>query len=184
MIYPSFDCTDVELIEQFMWERRKKHVNLRPVMFKSDPPINEDNMDEWNNEVPYKRAFGWRNIRDYGAAMGVYVEDIGTNSYEVMELMEVDFSPRHPSEDIGNYMIEAMITFIRITTKGYIHDDHLKKVSVLPMVLMKQFRHSVMRIGDGGGAFFIKLLKDVDSCLLYTSPSPRDLSTSRMPSSA
>ena len=26
--------------------------------------------------------------------------------------------------------------------------------------------------------------KDVKSCLLYTSPSPRDLSTSRMPSSA
>ena len=25
---------------------------------------------------------------------------------------------------------------------------------------------------------------DVDNCLLYTSPSPRDLSTSRMPSSA
>ena len=27
-------------------------------------------------------------------------------------------------------------------------------------------------------------LYDPDSCLLYTSPSPRDLSTSRMPSSA
>ena len=27
-------------------------------------------------------------------------------------------------------------------------------------------------------------IPDVDSCLLYTSPSPRDLSTSRMPSSA
>ena len=25
---------------------------------------------------------------------------------------------------------------------------------------------------------------EIDSCLLYTSPSPRDLSTSRMPSSA
>ena len=25
---------------------------------------------------------------------------------------------------------------------------------------------------------------DIDRCLLYTSPSPRDLSTSRMPSSA
>ena len=25
---------------------------------------------------------------------------------------------------------------------------------------------------------------DADACLLYTSPSPRDLSTSRMPSSA
>ena len=26
--------------------------------------------------------------------------------------------------------------------------------------------------------------KDAETCLLYTSPSPRDLSTSRMPSSA
>ena len=29
-----------------------------------------------------------------------------------------------------------------------------------------------------------KFQKDVSICLLYTSPSPRDLSTSRMPSSA
>ena len=27
-------------------------------------------------------------------------------------------------------------------------------------------------------------MKNADTCLLYTSPSPRDLSTSRMPSSA
>ena len=30
----------------------------------------------------------------------------------------------------------------------------------------------------------LKLLENVETCLLYTSPSPRDLSTSRMPSSA
>ena len=30
----------------------------------------------------------------------------------------------------------------------------------------------------------IKSLTEADFCLLYTSPSPRDLSTSRMPSSA
>ena len=29
-----------------------------------------------------------------------------------------------------------------------------------------------------------RLIVGVDTCLLYTSPSPRDLSTSRMPSSA
>ena len=29
-----------------------------------------------------------------------------------------------------------------------------------------------------------KLAVQLESCLLYTSPSPRDLSTSRMPSSA
>ena len=28
------------------------------------------------------------------------------------------------------------------------------------------------------------LVEDLETCLLYTSPSPRDLSTSRMPSSA
>ena len=30
----------------------------------------------------------------------------------------------------------------------------------------------------------VLLLKDIGSCLLYTSPSPRDKSSSRMPSSA
>ena len=29
-----------------------------------------------------------------------------------------------------------------------------------------------------------KLIKDINPCLLYTSPSPRDPKTSRMPSSA
>ena len=33
-----------------------------------------------------------------------------------------------------------------------------------------------LKVGD--------LLDDINTCLLYTSPSPRDLSTSRMPSSA
>ena len=42
----------------------------------------------------------------------------------------------------------------------------------------------------GGGTFDVSVLEigdgvfEVRSCLLYTSPSPRDLSTSRMPSSA
>ena len=31
---------------------------------------------------------------------------------------------------------------------------------------------------------YIPKIKEITSCLLYTSPSPRDLSTSRMPSSA
>ena len=34
------------------------------------------------------------------------------------------------------------------------------------------------------GVFCIDLIGHGKSCLLYTSPSPRDLSTSRMPSSA
>ena len=39
-------------------------------------------------------------------------------------------------------------------------------------------------IGSTGNRKFIRYNNSADSCLLYTSPSPRDLSTSRMPSSA
>ena len=46
----------------------------------------------------------------------------------------------------------------------------------------KQFT-PIARRTDGN--LSIQLMQDQDdSCLLYTSPSPRDLSTSRMPSSA
>ena len=34
------------------------------------------------------------------------------------------------------------------------------------------------------GRKYIKVWETLNRCLLYTSPSPRDLSTSRMPSSA
>ena len=41
-------------------------------------------------------------------------------------------------------------------------------------------------IKDGvkSGAFSLRGAVEILDCLLYTSPSPRDLSTSRMPSSA
>ena len=35
-----------------------------------------------------------------------------------------------------------------------------------------------------GGLLYLIMLLPFNGCLLYTSPSPRDLSTSRMPSSA
>ena len=44
------------------------------------------------------------------------------------------------------------------------------------------YNWSISRPSDTDG--FPDQLFDNDSCLLYTSPSPRDLSTSRMPSSA
>ena len=41
---------------------------------------------------------------------------------------------------------------------------------------------NVFKVVDG--QFVIDTSADSEDCLLYTSPSPRDLSTSRMPSSA
>ena len=50
---------------------------------------------------------------------------------------------------------------------------------------MEEFLSSYVSENTSVAYTSTKLLKEqLDSCLLYTSPSPRDLSTSRMPSSA
>ena len=51
---------------------------------------------------------------------------------------------------------------------------------------LKAFREAVAEEGKWIGGVVEKLWAEgrEDDCLLYTSPSPRDLSTSRMPSSA
>ena len=43
---------------------------------------------------------------------------------------------------------------------------------------------SALIVYDQKGAYTLMVADPVDSCLLYTSPSPRDRQKSRMPSSA
>ena len=45
-------------------------------------------------------------------------------------------------------------------------------------------KHATEMLGDIVFAELPEKGSNVENCLLYTSPSPRDLSTSRMPSSA
>ena len=73
----------------------------------------------------------------------------------------------------------------------------MKKLSFLPFLFAFQFLvaqnvevDGTIKIMEGAQAGYI-LTSDAEGvatwsppCLLYTSPSPRDLSTSRMPSSA
>ena len=57
--------------------------------------------------------------------------------------------------------------------------EHIEKMAEL--VSAKTNGEFTMNISYGG---LSKNKENLDGCLLYTSPSPRDLSTSRMPSSA
>ena len=50
------------------------------------------------------------------------------------------------------------------------------------MIIPKQFLKTIKRSGLGKSLFFE--MRYTNDCLLYTSPSPRDISGSRMPSSA
>ena len=45
------------------------------------------------------------------------------------------------------------------------------------------YRQAIL-FGRDGAPLTVSGVADLEHCLLYTSPSPRDLSTSRMPSSA
>ena len=65
------------------------------------------------------------------------------------------------------------------TPEGTCLEDHTRGKNIRHKVRVRQYANT-------GVAFLEVKLRDVHSktCLLYTSPSPRDLSTSRMPSSA
>ena len=61
----------------------------------------------------------------------------------------------------------------------------LAAVALLALVLLVYFSYDFgKRSGGNQSSQDAVLIKQLNSCLLYTSPSPRDLSTSRMPSSA
>ena len=51
------------------------------------------------------------------------------------------------------------------------------------MLIPKQFLKTIKRTGLGKNLFY-EMRYDDQGCLLYTSPSPRDRTRSRMPSSA
>ena len=53
----------------------------------------------------------------------------------------------------------------------------------LALGFMEQIKTDPISLGDYG-ALALVIHPELFTCLLYTSPSPRDLSTSRMPSSA
>ena len=64
--------------------------------------------------------------------------------------------------------------------KQILYDDALIKVYDIPIIYFPKFFHPGPSVKRQSGL----LIPHINNCLLYTSPSPRDLSTSRMPSSA
>ena len=60
-------------------------------------------------------------------------------------------------------------------------DEAIKESELSPEMVSHERTGLIM---GSGGASNQNIVESADICLLYTSPSPRDLSTSRMPSSA
>ena len=61
----------------------------------------------------------------------------------------------------------------------------LNKNKILaPKLLNQNYKNNYIEVEDFGDNTLHKVLKHNKTCLLYTSPSPRDATLSRMPSSA
>ena len=75
-----------------------------------------------------------------------------------------------------NSTIQEAVDGIMIFLGNDYHEDDVVEVDGSP--------GRIIRVGIWKTVFFIYHVVDGKICLLYTSPSPRDLSTSRMPSSA
>mgnify|MGYP000779072805 CR=1 FL=1 len=65
---------------------------------------------------------------------------------------------------------------------GYMGDFLKRKWIILISILI--FSIGTLCTGFSGGLVSLIILRGITTCLLYTSPTPRDISGSRMPSSA
>ena len=68
-----------------------------------------------------------------------------------------------------------------LTDIGYVGEDETEITVERNYAKPPSFPRKALRLGKEG---YVIVEFDVDTCLLYTSPSPRDKRQSRMPSSA
>ena len=114
--------------------------------------------------------------------------------------LNIDFSKGYILEKLVKLKKEISVIITRFGNNSYeiyepienTHENQILKYSVIPAKISKQLLNQsknwatqiaeeLKYIGTLCVEFFIDRN---ENCLLYTSPSPRDLSTSRMPSSA
>ena len=81
---------------------------------------------------------------------------------------------------ISESMGESRIAIIEDSTLVEVYVEKQDKARMVGNI----YKGQVENVLPGMQAAFIDIGYDINACLLYTSPSPRDLSTSRMPSSA
>ena len=91
---------------------------------------------------------------------------------KVIEELPLNFGSKHFFDPLHSSIFESCIS---LCEKGRLAD---------PLTLKNYLREDKLSRDLDIEQYLSDLREGVLSCLLYTSPSPRDLSTSRMPSSA
>ena len=90
------------------------------------------------------------------------------------------------------FMLQKVLSATRLTPVGATWSRFIYSAPIILIALAITFGALEVSVPKVGERFWIagviggvcQILATICVCLLYTSPSPRDLSTSRMPSSA
>ena len=95
----------------------------------------------------------------------------------------IDFASQTPEQDIVNLFAYSTIGIFAYVSILYAAAAPAAFYGLITEGLSWRSL-TVHVLGGGAIALYLLLIVNNPTCLLYTSPSPRDLSTSRMPSSA
>ena len=103
-------------------------------------------------------------------------------------ILEGKGSPLYRADDLGEAKKSTPAMLTGLGLEAFLGDGRTIEVVTDPMQFKRTMEYQALANVDPvvPGTFWGKdfLLVDVDNCLLYTSPSPRDVEESRMPSSA
>ena len=128
------------------------------------------------NDVEYE--IRWLGVRDTNTS-----EIINSNKYEIKVLTDVT------NKEESKYSARITNTSYIILNQNLQVVDHWNSkqepILIPPQVTLLKVDAHEIRLDPGNYTLLTQIFyEDYKGCLLYTSPSPRDLSTSRMPSSA
>ena len=135
------------------------------------------------------------NCKNYNEISGEKINKLATIAEKISKKYKIKIALAPPHHQLASIKKSKLLVFAQHlddakvgSTTGYMVPEIVKKSKVNGALI----NHSEHRVSSKEITSLIKRLKKlkmktvvcVKNCLLYTSPSPRDRSVSRMPSSA
>ena len=165
-------CDNKDL-DKTPWEKEKgmlyKNAKLIPTFPGSRCRHEPDVWEDW-----WERVYAIQNTINCSDTMLAFmIKHAANKDSELYQTLE------HLKHTDGSLFQQGLEGVKKLITEDYAPSGHLIKV-----VSRDRVRASWRRYKQKPSWWFRRFDRYMEVCLLYTSPSPRDLSTSRMPSSA
>ena len=180
------------------WEKCQSEIkNVNGALFKSFSNLGEAKKAYAQGYEEYKQSLDFKNVSDGPELNSISVDAASSGNPGIMEYQGVDTNTKeilfkmgpfnNATNNIGEFLalVHGIAILEKKSDKKIIYSD---SITAMSWVRKKYCQTKLKRNEENEEVFVlveraIKWLKE-NNCLLYTSPSPRDMRRSRMPSSA